>query len=83
MWVGLPGEMMHLVRIGSIAVEGPPPWVGVTGPLEADGSFRAAGTGTVAGFAGIRAEFVGSLTADGLKGDHTLGVGGGLHGQHC
>ena len=50
----------------------------VAGELREDGSFTATGTGTVAGFPGIKVEFTGSLTADGLTGEYTMGVGGGL-----
>jgi hypothetical protein len=49
----------------SITISGPAPWVTVTGPLQADGTFIAAGSGTVAGFPNVPVTFTGSLNADG------------------
>ncbi len=50
----------------------------MTGELKEDGSFKASGTGVVAGRPNIRVEFDGKLSSTGLTGNYTMGVGGGL-----
>lgn len=64
----------------SVTVTGAAPWVEVTGPLAADGSFVAEGRGTVAGRGDVRVRFTGKLTPMGVTGDYTMGVGGELPG---
>jgi hypothetical protein len=77
-YIGLPSGFNTNVRIGSITVTGSPPWVNVTGVLNPDGSFKATGSGTVAGYHNVKVEFDGTITAkDGLVGDYLIGGGGG------
>jgi uncharacterized protein (TIGR03437 family) len=64
----------------TVTVTGPAPWVEVTGPLAADGSFVANGTGTVAGRGDVRVRFTGKVTPMGVTGDYAMGVGGELPG---
>ena len=64
--------------VGTVTVAGPFPWVEVTGDLMDDGTFVAAGKGTVAGFPNIAVSFAGTLTPGGIVGDYTMGAEGGL-----
>ncbi len=67
-----------LARSGSVVFEGPPPWVTVTGAINPDGSFRAEGVGTVAGFPGIVVTFEGTISMEHLEGEYVMGANGGL-----
>ena len=67
-----------LARSGSVVFEGPPPWVTVTGAINPDGSFRAEGVGTVAGFPGIVVTFEGTISMEYLEGEYVMGANGGL-----
>jgi hypothetical protein len=74
-------ELMRLlVTIHSITVEGEAPFVTVTGDIADDGSFRAEGSGTVAGFPDVTVVFQGRLDGDRLVGEYTMGAGGELPG---
>jgi hypothetical protein len=78
---GLPDseELNVIIESNTITISGPAPWVTVTGNLNPDGSFKATGSGSVAGYPNINVEFDGTISAkDGLAGDYTMGVGGGL-----
>jgi len=58
----------------TIAILGPPPWVTVIGPLAADSTFTATGTGTVAGYPNVAVTFNGRVLANGdLEGALQLG----------
>lgn len=92
------GDLSHVVHIAlrrwmaiavhhsDISFEGPEPWVNVSGTLEDDGSFSAAGQGTVAGYEDIAVTFEGTLIYDSVRGDYVLngdyimGAEGGLPG---
>ena len=76
----LAGPRSVVATEGSIRFTSGTRWIAVTGDLAADGTFVARGTGTYAGFAGIRVEFRGSVTPRDLEGDYTVGVGGALPG---
>ena len=70
------------IKRGSVIFDGDGPWVDVEGEWANDGTFRATGTGTVAGFPNVSVVFTGTLTADGLHGYYTMGAGGELpHGE--
>jgi hypothetical protein len=78
-YIVMPSTMQLRVDTGKITVSGLAPWVPVSGSLSPDGSFNMSGSGTVAGYPNIKVQFVGNLTANnGLVGDYTMGVGGGL-----
>ena len=77
-FVGMPNELMLQVHYGSITVEGPAPFVTVTGDVDADGRFSAVGIGTVAGFSNISVTMAGSVTPDGLDAEYSMGTEGGL-----
>ncbi len=67
-----------LAHSGSVVFEGPPPWVTVTGAINPDGSFRAEGVGTVAGFPSIIVTFEGTISMEHLEGEYVMGANGGL-----
>lgn len=72
-------DLTVVIEGNTITITGPAPWVTVKGAVNPDGSFKATGAGTVAGYPNINVEFVAAITAkDGLVGDYTMGVGGGL-----
>jgi hypothetical protein len=73
-YVGMPSTIQVFVKIGSITITGPAPWVNVTGPLNPDGTFTATGTGVVAGRQDIGVQFVGKISSSGLSGDYSMGV---------
>lgn len=76
--IGMP-EMADLsVQEGSITIEGPSPFVTVSGDLADDGTFSITGSGTVAGFSDVGVLFEGTVTVDGLTGLYTMGTGGEL-----
>jgi len=79
-FVAMPSVMDLTVMIGSITVQGPAPFVKVSGELAEDGTFSVIGSGTVAGFPDVSVQFDGRLTADTLIGEYTMGVAGGLPG---
>ena len=68
------------VSPGSIVIEGPDPWVTVTGEIGDNGSFVATGRGTVAGFPDIAVVFEGTISMDRIAGEYTMGAEGGLPG---
>ena len=68
------------VSPGSVVIEGPDPWVTVTGDIGDDGSFIAIGRGTVAGFPDIAVIFEGTISLDHIAGEYTMGAEGGLPG---
>ena len=68
------------VSPGSVVIEGPDPWVTVTGEIGDDGSFVATGLGTVAGFPDIAVIFEGTISMDHIAGEYTMGAEGGLPG---
>lgn len=69
-----------------ITLEGPEPWVDLTGELADDGTLTATGRGTVAGYDDIAVRLEGSLTFDDALGDYRfsgdliMGAEGGLPG---
>jgi hypothetical protein len=78
-FVEMPEENLMLkVREGSLIIEGPHPWVNVTGELNEDGNFTANGSGEVAGFSDISVGFEGTVSMQHLEGKYTMGVEGGL-----
>ncbi len=72
--------MILNVSPGSVVIEGPDPWVTVTGEIGDDGSFVATGRGTVAGFPDIAVVFEGTISMDHIAGEYTMGAEGGLPG---
>ena len=80
-FVGMPEQLLVEIFGGSININGPRPWVNVSGDYdEATGAFSATGSGTVAGFPGIAVIFEGSLDETGVSGEYTMGAEGGLPG---
>lgn len=79
-FIGMPASLRIRMRQGSISFEGPHPWVGVSGEVDQEGNFQAAGVGTVAGFPNIRVTFSGTITPESLSGEYTMGANGGLPG---
>ncbi len=78
-FIGMPEDLMINILGGSISIEGPHPWVNVSGDYDEDsGAFSASGTGTVAGFPGIAVTFEGTLDENGVTGEYTMGANGGL-----
>jgi hypothetical protein len=78
-FVGMPEQLVVEIFGGSISIEGPHPWVNVSGDFdETSGAFSAKGTGTVAGFPGIAVTFEGTLDESGVSGEYTMGANGGL-----
>jgi hypothetical protein len=71
-------ELILNVVIPQFSIEGPAPWVTVSGELAPDGTFSAWGTGTVAGFKDIEVTFEGMIGGGKLYGDYTMGAAGGL-----
>ncbi|GEM_PF-5001621 len=68
------------ITINSITVDGDDPWVSVTGDIGEDGTFRAEGQGTVAGFPDVTVVFEGQLEGTTLTGEYTMGTAGELPG---
>lgn len=79
-YVDMPEQLTVTAREGSVILEGPAPWVAVSGELGPDGSLSANGSGTVAGYSGITVTFEGSVSMSRLVGEYTMGVDGGLPG---
>lgn len=84
-FVAMPASMTLQVTVASIHISGPAPFVDVDGDIDHNGSFHAAGMGTVAGFDDIMVEMTGTLTgcnaASGtLEGVYRMGINGGLPG---
>ena len=78
-FIGMPEDLLINILGGSISIEGPHPWVNVSGDYDEDsGAFSASGTGTVAGFPGIAVTFEGTLDENGVSGEYTMGANGGL-----
>lgn len=73
-------ELALQVLSGSVVVEGPAPWVAVSGDINPDGSFVATGRGTVAGYQNIAVSFEGTVSMNHLQGEYSMGVEGGLPG---
>ncbi len=89
LYIGMPGTLNLTVTANStITIAGLDPWVYITGIWEADLSFTATGSGTVAGYPNIVVTYEGayiSYTSLGqaavlLFGDLTMGAEGGLPG---
>lgn len=76
----LPDRLEVEITDSTISISGPPPWVKVSGTLEADGSFVATGRGSVAGRSDVAVSFTGTLTASGLAGTYEMGLEGRLPG---
>ena len=79
-FIKMPGSMTVTARECSLCIDGPFPWVNVSGDLNLDGSFYASGSGNVAGYPGISVTFAGNITDGHLSGDYTMGANGGLPG---
>jgi hypothetical protein len=75
-----PDQLAVEVMDSTVNISGPAPWVAVSGPLGADGSFVATGRGTVAGRSDVAVSFTGTLTASGLAGVYEMGLEGRLPG---
>lgn len=74
------GRVAQAGPVGTITISGEGRWVEVTGPINADGTFVAHGTGTVAGFPNIAVRFTGRYLVGRLSGEYAVGVNGGLPG---
>ena len=74
------GRVAQEAPVGTMQVDGDGAWVSVSGPVMADGTFVAEGTGTVAGFPNVRVTFEGKYHLGMLSGAYSLGVGGELPG---
>jgi hypothetical protein len=72
--IPMPAAFQLRVNDAPLLFEGPEPWVGMTGELNADGSFSLQRTGTVAGIPDVLVTFEGTLAADGLNGLYTFGA---------
>ncbi len=78
-FIGMPEQLVIEVLFGSITIKGPDPWVEVSGEYdEATGEFSAEGAGTVAGFPNISVTFTGTVNAESISGEYTMGADGGL-----
>jgi len=64
--------------IGTITIEGEAPFLTVTGPILADGTFTATANGNFMFLQGVDVEFVGRLVAGRLRGVYTIGPGNTL-----
>ena len=78
-FIGMPDmiELQVTIEGSTITIDGPEPWVSVSGGIKGDQIF-ASGIGTVAGFLDISVDFQGTLTAGGLGGLYSMGTSGGL-----
>jgi hypothetical protein len=74
----MPNKLKASISGSQITITGSGAWVTVSGTLNSDGSFTAIGTGTVADFPNVSVRFVGTITAQGLNGDYTVGANGEL-----
>ncbi len=79
-FINMPGNIKLILKEGSIRIEGPFPFVAVSGELSADGTIDASGRGTVAGYGNIKVTFQGGISDGSLEGDYTMGANGGLPG---
>jgi hypothetical protein len=79
-FIGMPGTITLTLKEGSIQIQGPHPWVSVSGEINEDGIISASGRGTVAGYQNIKVTFLGSAVNGRLEGDYTMGANGGLPG---
>ncbi|MGB0111706.1 MAG: hypothetical protein WBP59_00655 [Ilumatobacteraceae bacterium] len=78
--IGMPDELPLRVSVNTITVEGPAPFVAVSGDLADDGSFDVGGIGTVAGIPDVTVTFEGTVDMASLDGTYTIGAGGELPG---
>ena len=78
--IGMPGMLnLEVSQPDSIVViDGPPPWVSVSGALLPDGGFSARGMGEVAGFPDVQIQFDGLFQDHSFGGTATYGAEGGL-----
>lgn len=76
--IKMPPALQLTVAVGTANFTGPDPWVAVFGELGSDGSFKAVGSGTVAGIKDVAVLFEGTLTGGRLFGHYTLGTDGKL-----
>ena len=78
------GELPPVIDVSiagnDITVSGASPWVTVTGTIESDGSFICTGSGTVAGYPDVQADFVGQAVPGAINGNLTFGADGALPG---
>jgi len=79
-FINMPGNIKLTLKEGSIKIEGPFPFVAVSGELSEDGTIDASGRGTVAGYGNIKVTFQGGISDGSLEGDYTMGANGGLPG---
>jgi len=79
-FINMPGSMTVTAKECSICIDGPFPWVNISGEISSDGSVVASGKGTVAGYPNITVTFQGSIVGNQLQGDYTMGANGGLPG---
>jgi hypothetical protein len=82
-FIGMPPTLPLNVMVmnGQVAVTGPPPFVPVSGSIDADCAIAATGTGTVAGIPGVGVRLTGPLPAQGsFDWLYEVGVPGGLPG---
>ncbi|HKX13383.1 MAG TPA: hypothetical protein VJP40_09535 [bacterium] len=75
-----PPTVEYSIEGNQISIFGDAPWVMVSGELQEDGAFSAAGSGTVAGFPDVTVEFLGQAQPGQLTGTLTMGAGGELPG---
>lgn len=61
--------------------QGSTAWLPLTGTVDANGSFTLNGTGTVAGFTGVKSQMTGTLGANPFTATITVGTQGELYGQ--
>jgi len=81
-FINMPSSLTLTVSHGNstISITGPAPFVPVSGTLLPDGSFSAAGTGTVAGNSNTLVEMNGSLSGGVLSATYMMGTNGALPG---
>lgn len=77
-FINMPAFLEILINFPLGTVQGPLPWVTVTGIFDEQGNISAEGRGTVAGFPNILVTLEGSYTEGGFSGEYTMGAGGGL-----
>jgi hypothetical protein len=66
-------------RSGStLTASGSPPFVSLTGPIDANGTFKLTGSGTVAGYPNVNVVWDGAAQGNSITGRIVVGAGGGL-----
>lgn len=79
-FISMPDYLLLVINFMNGTIQGPFPWVDVSGTVDGQGNFMAQGRGTVAGYSNILATFEGQYSGEGFVGEYTMGADGGLPG---